>query len=487
MLSGAVLVERGEGLAALSGSSAEVGVVGCMLVGERLLNSPRRGRCVWCVLAMVVTVVCVLGTAAPAQAGWSAPVAISGSGDIGPVRLAADARGDTVAVWARVTSGLTLGPKEQGYAVEAAVRPARGAWQPPAIVGTADEPCDRSCATFPGLSVAIGSRGEAVVVWGSTVSDAAGVIWAASRTAGGGWRRPIVIDRSGGFALQVALDQRGNATAISIGGRMGDAVRVAFKPAGRAWRRPVTIGTGNGYGVQLALDAKGDAIAVWRHGLELVQSSFRPAGGSWRRPVTIGHAGDGTAAQVAVDPRGDAIVVWAGSTRPNQCCTTFVRAVFKPAGGPWRRPVTFAHNHVTRDVRVAFGMHGNATAVWSGDAVQSASRRAGGSWEAPVTIAAPGSLIDSLGLKLDPRGDALAVWWLPSPLTGGDVQAAMASPQGTWQPPISLGGGAPPGLEGEVGEVDAALDSNGNGVVVWLHYPVTGGSVVNAATFTRAG
>ena len=475
--------------------------VAAVALGVRRLVRPLRSDVL--LIALVAAVALSTVCAAPARAGWSAPAAISSAGDIGWMQFAADAGGDEIAVWGRLTGPANPVSGIRAYAVEVAFRPAGSAWQLPVIVGAAYVACDRGgCEHFPAVTLGIGLRGEAVVMWSSAVSGVS-VTEAALRTAGGRWQRPIVICWAcASLQGQVAVDRRGNATAIVLGSTStGLAVRVAFKPAGRAWRRPVTIGTGNGYGVQLALDAEGDAIAVWRHTLghgrlELVQSAFRPVGGSWRRPVTIGHLGDGTAAQVAVDPRGDAIVVWAGWTRPNRCCMTAVRAVFKPAGGRWRRPVTLAHNEGTSGVRVAFGRHGKATAVWSVNAagvpapfiaVQSASRPAGGSWGGPVTIASPGSRIESLRLALDPRGDALAVWWVtPAPEIPSDMQAAITSPRGIWQPPISLGGGPSP-LTGFDVAAGAALDSQGNAVAVWLHDLGNDQQVLDAATFIRAG
>jgi len=443
------------------------------------------------VLATVLTVVCVLGAAAPAQAGWNAPVSISARGNIGPVRLAVNARGDAIAVWARVTRPVNLRRLQQGYAVEAAFRPAQGTWEPPVIVGNAVQPCPRETCGWPVPSVGIGARGGALVVWAGFTTSGAGVIRAASRTAGGGWQRPIVLDRLYGGEPQVALDQRGNATAIWAACSAGCAIRVAFKPAGRPWRKPATIGSG--LGAALALDAKGDAIAVWTNLLGnragyLVQSAFRPARGSWRRPVTIGRGGESYAPRVAADARGDTIAVWANAARPGECCPTTVQAAFRPAGGVWRHAVTLQHNKGgTGDVQLALGTLGTATAVWvangPGATVQVASRPAGGSWGAPIPIATSTGAIDSLGLGVDMRGNALATWWVVE----GDVQAAIGSPEGLWQPPISLGGGAPPQFQGAIGVADVAVDSQGNAVFVWISDLGAGKSVVRAASFSRRG
>ena len=199
----------------------------------------------------------------------------------------------------------------------------------------------------------IGPRGEAVVAWPDSTTSGAGVVRAASRTAGGNWQRPIVLDW-GVCSPQMALDQHGNAIAVWDTYNAKRDIRAAFKPAGRAWRKPATIGSGAG--AELALDGKGDAIAVWtgflvntRHGTQFdrVQSAFRPAGRSWRRPVTIARGGEPGWPRVAADARGDAIAVWENVLTPDGCCPSEVHAAFRPAGGAWRRAVTLQHNNST--------------------------------------------------------------------------------------------------------------------------------------------
>ena len=466
--------------------------VPAVALGARQLVRPLSWNVARIVMVAAVTLSVVAAPAA-ARAGWSAPVSISAPGNISYMQFATNVRGDAIAVWGRLTSagGAT---SADTYAIEVTSRPAGGTWQPPVIVGTGHLPCDRGgCEHLPVVSVAIGLRGDAVVMWNSRGPGVQEAIEAASRTAGRSWQRPVVLGPGG--LPQVALDQRGNAIAIWTGLH---AVRVAFRPAGQAWQRPATIASGNGFGVHLALDARGDATAVWGKELfhprrvpkfsVLVRSAFRPAGGSWHRAVTIGHGQDlSSYVELAVDPRGDTIAAWARHRGGNGCCLTAVQTAFKPAGGRWRRPVTLERDQDAQGVQVAFGRRGEATVVWCGsNGVRSASGPAGGPWGAAVTIGTPTVWCDSVRLGVDQSGDALAVWWNAPSTAPGDVEAAMASPQGTWQPPVSLGGGPSPSLTGARGETGAALDSHGNAVVVWLHDLGAGRQVVDAATFTRA-
>ena len=358
--------------------------------------------------------------------------------------LAVNARGDAVAAWAR-GPGCWRG----SFAVEAAFRPARGSWRRAVRVGTGQRWCGRGAEGTPPVSVAVDPRGRAIVGWReANISSNRELIRTASRLASGRWQRPVILYRGGKFPLaeeawpsgpppQVVLDHSGNATAAWNG-------QVAFKPAGRAWGKPATIGSGSNGDVKLALDAKGDATALWTHTISmgqgvLVRSAFKPANGSWQRAVTLGQglSGYGSAPELAVDARGNATAVWTDWVRVKRnACTNLAHAVFRPAGGGWGHPVTLQRYRGTVgfngtlycagpviDVRVAFGRPGSVTAVWSANTsdftfagphyvVRAASKPAGGPWGRVATIAARPKYIDSLRLVGSPRGNVLAVWHL---------------------------------------------------------------------------
>ena len=474
-----------------------------------------RRMCAWWALAAVTSTIWALGMAAPAQAAWHAPVSISAPGDIGPTSLAVNARGDAIAVWTRDVgySGFW-----GTYAVEAAFRSAHGLWRRPVRLGMAYEFYGRGAGSDLPVSVALGPRGQAVVVWREAdPSSGRELIWAASRGEGGRWQKPIVLSRGGtapdpeeswpSFGpVQVVLDRRGSATALWT--EMGN-VLTAVRPAGGPWHKPVIIAPASN-NPEMALDAKGDATAAWTHFLSirrgiLVQSAFKAAGGSWSRPVTIGQesSSDYAPPALAVDARGNTVAGWVNTQ--SHPCTISVRAAFKPAGRRWRQPATLQrfpaapYNNPGNPgvvctgpgvvVQVAFA-GGRATATWSADSanvdmVQAAFRPAGGPWGRPVTIAAPVSFSSSLQLLGNPRGDGLAVWSVfnsagAGTVTPDSVQAATTSPQGRWQHPVTLGLGASP---------DAALDSHGNSVAIWVQdlgsTTTSANLVVRATTFTR--
>ena len=104
-------------------------------------------------LAMTTAVVLCGGLAASAGATpmWLAPVNISEAGLTGESpQVAVDAHGNVTAVWGRGGGG--------DYAVQAAVRPADGAWQAPATLSEAG-------VDAGGAQVAVDPEGDAIAVW----------------------------------------------------------------------------------------------------------------------------------------------------------------------------------------------------------------------------------------------------------------------------------------------------------------------------------
>ena len=136
--------------------------------------------------AMAVAVACMwcavwAGSAAAATAGV-APVRAPVLGPIGnaPVdalpQVASDAAGDAVAVW--------WGDKGDGTAVvQAASRPAGGAWQPPVNLSA---PMNVGCCPEE-PRVAMDTAGDAVAVWDN------GTVQAASRPGGGAWQPAVTL------------------------------------------------------------------------------------------------------------------------------------------------------------------------------------------------------------------------------------------------------------------------------------------------------
>ena len=168
--------------------------------------------------------------------------------------------------------------------VEAAVRPAGGEFGPVQHLGQTrreTQPAD----------AAVDAKGNAIVVWLGLTDDPPPDI-STTRVAyarrGGPLRAetpPAGLD----FSSEVSFDGAGNATGLGTGPQgIGSVVRTASG----VWQAPRFIGAPAGYSPRLAVDLDGTAHAVW-----VALSSEGPAGvwaaerlahdGSWQEPTLI--------------------------------------------------------------------------------------------------------------------------------------------------------------------------------------------------------
>ncbi|MDQ3765420.1 MAG: hypothetical protein M3460_29395 [Actinomycetota bacterium] len=289
-----------------------------------------------------------------------APVDLSAAGqDAFAPRVAVDGQGNAVAVWDRFNGTNTI--------VQAAARPAGGAWQAPINLSAPGQD-----ASIP--QVAVNAQGNAVAIWrrGTTFNA---IVQAAARPAGGAWQAPINLSAPGQDASipQVAVDAQGNAVAVwrRFNGT-NDIVQAAVRLAGGAWQAPVNLSApGQDASIpQVAVDAQGNAVAVWQRFTTfnaIVQAAARPAGGAWQAPITLSLSAVGQNAfnpQVAVDGQGNAVAVWQRNT-DNFTPNGFVQATVRPAGGAWQAPINLsASDQPAYEPQVAVDGQGNAVVVW---------------------------------------------------------------------------------------------------------------------------
>jgi hypothetical protein len=173
-----------------------------------------------------------------------------------------------------------------------------------------------------------------------------------------------------------------------------------------------------------------------------------PVGG----PVmTLARGGVGTPA-VAIDRFGTTTVVWGTHFLQGP-----IRAMRRPSGGRWSRPVTLGEG---AGPQIGVDSHGAVTVVWQSNrdnfstGVLAARRPPAGPWQPPVRlsvdVAAPGYPssdkttygADSLDLSVSPGGAALVAWeW------GNNdrevpyrIEAVYRPAAGPWGHPVQLGG-----------------------------------------------
>jgi hypothetical protein len=397
---------------------------------------------------------------AAAAPGWLAPTSfVEETGSVGQPRIAVDGQGDAIAVWQSEDGKLEGGVSS--YEVRTAFRPAGGAWQIPERLSPYGQSAEEA-------NVAFDAHGDAFAVWDAYSSnvpegDAHFSVQAAFRPAGGAWQTPVdlsPVEAPGGVHPSLAVDAQGSA--MVTWNRGAGPVQEAFRPAGGAWQAPVDLTQGNAEGdfSQVAFDKHGDALAMWQG--DGLQSAFMPDGGTWQPPSIVGSelvAGS----DFAVDGRGDSVAVWDSWTE-GFLSHRVVQAALRPAGGEWQTPVDLSEGLDGEDwrwepyePRVAIDEQGDAVVVWArGEGeTQAASKPSGGAWQTPVDLSLPGTSDGDAQVAFDGQGNALAVW----DGEDGTVQSAFKPAGGEWQAPVDIGHGGGP---------QVAFDERGDALAAWV-------------------
>jgi len=428
------------------------------------------------VAALAVALLPAAAAAAATPPSWSAPVDLSesGVGVYGP-QVAVDPAGDAAAVWMQAMVG-------GGYSVQAATRPAGGAWTTPVKLSS------------PGLNaaeptVAIDAHGDAIAVWQQTLETtmvvaATHVAGAASWSVGQTVSNPM---REAGEP-RVAIDPGGDAVVLFTGRNAAgnEIVQASAEQGfGGEWGAPILLSApgADASRATLGIDDAGEAIAVWQRPNNIgyvVQASRRPAGGSWSAPESLsGAGGEVSLPRLAVNANGDAAVIWSHFSGTIRTAVTT-----RSAGGTWSLPRDLSpEGQESFEARVALDAQGDATVLWvnlSGEyTVQSSTEAAGtGVWSAPVDLVQADPIPPEPSLAIAPGGDAVVAW--QSGAVGGTTTVEAASRKGAdgaWSSP-GLISAPTDGVE----QPDVAIEPNGAATAIWGSYG--GGFVgVQSATF----
>jgi hypothetical protein len=434
--------------------------------------------------ALACVVVALLAAPrANAAPAWLAPADVSEEGQkaAGP-QVAFDKQGDAVVVWER--------REGTDNSVQAAFRPAGGAWQAPAMFSTCDE---GACEP----QVAFDVQGDAVVVW-DAYNGAHFNVQSAFKPAGGAWQASVYLSSNeapGADHPQVAFDAQGDALAIwNRQGPWGGAVQESFRPVGGAWQAPVNITAAEeGDDPQIAFDKQGNALALWWsfEGGDIdewvLESASMPPGGQWQAPVAVSAPDLAGSPHIAFDAQGDAVAVWDGWTH-GFLSHRVAQSAFRPAGGAWHAPVDISEvvsegdepdNREASEPDVAVDEQGNAIVVWGrAFGVQAAFRAAGGTWQAPVDLSTPFESASNPRVVFDVQGNVIAVWSLqPSIGAPNIIQSAFKPAVGAWQAPVDLSDESHSAYEPQV-----AFDGQGDAVAVW-----NGEGGIQGAGYAAAG
>jgi len=280
---------------------------------------------------------------------WS-PVRVLASGsDPG---LAVDAAGDAV------VAGRTLGDQSGVFAV---YRPASGSWGSARLLS-------RSGVGVLCCSAAIGGAGRALVAFTNGTN-----VEVASRGRVGGWRTRVLAP---GFGPAAAMDARGDAlVAWHARNDFNAPLLAAWKLAGRPWQRPQMLPEPRGQlvflpALQVAVDERGDATVL------SVTYTTAPGGGAPRTlalnaasapldgrfplPQRVGGALYGISPVLAVAPDGRAAVVYVAGYDDG----SFFAATREVPAGSFGPPVRLAQK-LAFSPAVALTSSGRVLALWT--------------------------------------------------------------------------------------------------------------------------
>jgi hypothetical protein len=388
-----------------------------------------------------------------------------------------DTAGDAFAIWKRSNGSNEV--------IQAAVKPAGESWEKPATLSAAGEE-----AFTP--QIAVDPAGDVIAAW-TRSNGSNDVVQAAVKPAGGAWGKPANLSAAGQEASEphVAVDTAGDATIVWRRFDGSDyIVQAAVKPAGEPWGNPANLSAAGQEAStpQVAVNSAGDATAVWVRydgSNHIVQAAVKPAGGPWGTASTLSEAGhDASQPEVAENAAGDATAVWTRYNATDSYGHSYyiVKAAVKPAGKPWEAPATVSEEGQEEGLEPQVGVDaaGGATAVWKRfiygccRAVEAELKPVGEPWGPSATVS------DGSGprLAVDAAGDAIAIWQAEY----GRLEAAIKPAGEAWGNTARLS-------EGEANdEPDVAVNGRGEATAVWTKN--TGGGygnwIVQAAQYSNA-
>ena len=163
-------------------------------------------------VAAAVGVLTIGSQASLAASGWVPPQYLGPAGATSASRpqVALDAQGNVIAVWARDGYGAS-----RDVTVQSAFRPVGGPWQAPVDLSRPGPDGVQTDIERSGPRVAIDGQGNAVAVWQRNDGTSI-VVQAAERPAGGAWSAPIDIS---GAVCRAATAAAPRSSSIQAGPR----------------------------------------------------------------------------------------------------------------------------------------------------------------------------------------------------------------------------------------------------------------------------
>ncbi len=276
-------------------------------------------------------------------------------------------------------------------------------------------------ALRPPQSVAIDSKGDAIVAWETLASGGFYTIDAAYRPAGGAWQKPIPVDDDAvkNVAPSVAFTPGGDATIVwATENGSDEAVASATTTTGTSWSSPIQVATDTTFlAVQVALDSSGEATAAYSgfDGTDYqLGAAEHPPGGDWHSDGNLPPGAD------EADPLAFDLAVNAATTP--RSFKVLASTTQRRYAGRWSAPPAEHGALLTRSRRlpsptfmeepaIVVGVDGTVTADWAihddsrSGAVWAVRESPAGTWNTPVAISQPIQNDGGGVTVIDPSGD----------------------------------------------------------------------------------
>jgi hypothetical protein len=273
--------------------------------------------------------------------------------------------------------------------LRAAVRPAGGAWSPPAEI-------DPGGTLFRAPIPLIDAAGNATVAWSSgyqkdsVAPRARQAVRVAERPMAGAWSAPTVLSAPGSAAVgpSVANNAAGDTIVSWItegdpadpGAAGAGLVQAAIRRAGRQFGAPIDVSVPGHRGAApgAAIDAAGTTLVVWEDMFtNAMVSATRLPGGAFSVPQVLRARGcvcDFASPQVRINERGDAVVAFQFSRNGIEEYSSDILAVTRTAAGRFGEPALLTEPspvdsgpEPNRAPRAAIDAAGRSIVVWSGE------------------------------------------------------------------------------------------------------------------------
>ena len=268
---------------------------------------------------------------------------------IGEHRVALDAAGNAVAVWAERSVGM----REEAMV---AVRSAQtGGWGSPVRLS------GPAWGVASGPVVHVFPSGAAIVAW----IESNGVVKASSGdTTSGRWDPSAALTGSAGppkLGLRMAANGAGDIVVVWASGRPTGptAAQGVFRSRDGSWRGPEEIGLmkdGAAAELEVAIDDVGLAVALWVAPTGITAAA-RASSGTWDRSDVSDAKAAVAQPRIAVDGRGNGVALWVEGDERR------LGVALRPgASGEWHESSELSRAGVSRP---QLAMHGaDAVAVW---------------------------------------------------------------------------------------------------------------------------